>query len=130
MSYPENLRYTTDHEWARLEDDGTLTVGITAHAQEALGDVVYVELPEVGSALEAEANFGVVESVKAVSDLLVPCNGTVAAVNEALEDAPEVINADPYGAGWIMRLKPERLTDFEALMDATAYAAFVEAEAG
>ncbi len=129
MSIPNDLRYTPDHEWARLEDDGTVTVGITHHAQDALGDVVYVELPEVGAALEAGAQFGVVESVKTVSDLFAPCAGEVVAVNAHLEDAPETINAEPYGAGWLLKLKPDDAGALAALMDADAYRAHCEAEA-
>ncbi len=129
MSIPNELRYTPDHEWARLEGDGTVTVGITHHAQDALGDVVYVELPEVGATLDAGAQFGVVESVKTVSDLFAPCAGEVVAVNAHLKDAPETINAEPYGAGWLLKLKPESADALEGLMDADAYRAHCEAEA-
>ena len=130
MSFPKDLRYTKDHEWARLEEDGTLTVGITDHAQDALGDVVYVELPDVGRALDAEETFGVVESVKSVSDLFAPCAGEVVAHNELLLDAPETINSDPYGDGWLIRLKPADASELGELMDAEAYQMHVEAEAG
>lgn len=130
MSSPQDLRYTKEHEWARAETDGTLTIGITAHAQEALGDVVYVELPEVGQVLSIGDAFGVVESVKTVSDLYSPCDGEIVAVNEALPDTPENVNEDPYGAGWIIRIKPAAVGAVDALMDATAYDAHVAAEAG
>ncbi len=130
MSKPADLRYTKEHEWTRIEDDGTVTVGITDHAQEALGDVVYVELPAVGDELETNATFGVVESVKAVSDLFAPCAGTVVRVNVNLDEQPEIINADPYGVGWILVIKPASMAAVEALMDAAAYEAFVASEAG
>ena len=103
MNIPEDLQYTKSHEWVRIEGD-TATIGITDHAQEELGDVVFVELPEVGAALEAGDSFGAVESVKAVSDLYAPVGGEVAEVNSALEDSPEKINEDPYGEGWILKL--------------------------
>ena len=102
---PGDLQYTKDHEWLRREDDGNVTVGITDHAQAALGDLVYVELPEVGQELEAGGEMAVVESVKAASDVYAPLAGTVVAVNEALADDPEKINADPYGDGWIVRME-------------------------
>jgi glycine cleavage system H protein len=120
MNVPENLRYTTSHEWARLESDGTLTVGITDFAQEALGDVVYVELPEVGRRLAAQEACAVVESVKAASDIYAPVAGEVVAVNESLKDKPEAINADAYAA-WMFRLKPNSAADLEALLSAEAY---------
>ena len=128
MSSPSNLRYTKEHEWARLEDDGTVSVGITSHAQDSLGDVVFVELPEVGDELGEEDKFGVVESVKTVSDLFSPCAGTVSAVNDALEDTPELVNSDPYTDGWMVRIKPSNADFLNSLMDADAYDAFVEAE--
>lgn len=103
MSLPEDLKYTKSHEWVRTEGD-TATVGITEHAQDELGDVVFVELPETGTTLEAGDTFGAVESVKAVSDLYAPVGGEVVEVNEALNDAPEKINEDPYGDGWILKL--------------------------
>ena len=130
MSSPAELRYTKEHEWARIEDDGTVTIGITDHAQDALGDVVFVELPPVGEAVENEDKFGVVESVKTVSDLYSPCSGEVVAVNEDLESAPENVNEAPYGGGWMIRIRPTDVSEIEALMDAAAYDAFVEAEAG
>jgi glycine cleavage system H protein len=103
---PGDLQYTDDHEWLRREDDGTVTIGITDHAQSALGDLVYVELPEVDQEVDSGGDMAVVESVKAASDVYAPISGTVAAVNEALSDDPEVINSDPYGDGWIVKLKP------------------------
>ena len=129
MSSPANLRYTKDHEWARIEDDGSVTVGITAHAQDSLGDVVFVELPEVGDELDDEDKFGVVESVKTVSDLFSPCAGTVVAINEALEDTPELVNSEPYASGWMVKITPRDSEALSNLMDAAAYDAFVEAEA-
>ena len=129
MSTPADLRYTQEHEWARAEADGTITVGITAHAAEALGDVVYCELPSAGDTLEAGATFGVVESVKAVSDLYAPLTGEVIATNEALEEAPEKVNEDPYGDGWMLRVKPADPDAYAGLMDAAAYEAFVAEEA-
>jgi len=125
MSSPNELRYTREHEWARVESDGTVTIGITNHAQDALGDVVFVELPEVGDSFDAEDKFGVVESVKTVSDLYSPCGGEIVAINEALEDAPEGVNEDPYGSGWIIRIKPANAADIEGLLSADEYDAFV-----
>ncbi|KXS39216.1 glycine cleavage system protein GcvH [Modicisalibacter tunisiensis] len=125
---PANLRYTKSHEWILDNGDGTVTIGITDHAQEALGDVVFVELPEVGRELEADEEFGVIESVKAASDLYAPLAGEVLAVNEALEDAPETVNESPYEDGWIARIKPSDATSLESLLDADAYAAIADAE--
>ena len=104
MAVPEDLQYTKSHEWVRFED-GTVTIGITDHAQEELGDVVFVELPKEGDTIEAGDSFGTVESVKAVSDLYTPVSGEIVEVNSALEDAPENINEDPYGEGWIVKLR-------------------------
>lgn len=126
---PSELRYARSHEWARLEEDGTVTVGITDHAQDALGDVVFVELPEVGQQVLAQQEAGVVESVKAASDIYAPVSGTVVAVNEDLEDAPENVNQDPYGDGWFFRLEPDDATDLEDLLDAEGYGEFLESEA-
>lgn len=103
---PGDLLYTEEHEWLRQEEDGSVTIGITEHAQAALGDLVYVELPEVDQELESGAEMAVVESVKAASDVYAPVSGTVVAINEALADDPEVINSDPYGDGWIVRVQP------------------------
>lgn len=118
---PSELRYASSHEWARLEDDGTVTVGISDHAQEALGDVVFVELPEIGNTYSAGEEIGVVESVKAASDIYAPIAGEVIAVNEALEDSPEVINESPYDDGWFFKLQPSEVGELENLMDAEAY---------
>ncbi|WOJ92348.1 glycine cleavage system protein GcvH [Congregibacter variabilis] len=118
------LRFARSHEWARVEDDGTVTVGISDHAQEALGDVVFVELPDEGADLAAGDEAGVVESVKAASDIYAPISGTVVAVNSALEDAPETVNGDPYHDGWFFRLQPKDSDEVESLlMDAEAYQA-------
>ena len=123
---PQELRYVSSHEWVRLEDDGTATIGITDHAQEALGDVVFVELPEVGAQLGAGDEAGVVESVKAASDIYAPIGGEVIAINENLEDGPEVINADPYGDGWFFRMRLDDVADVEELMTAEQYDASCE----
>ncbi len=125
---PQDLKYSKSHEWLRAEADGSFTIGITHHAQQQLGDLVFVELPEVGGNVEAEAESGVVESVKAASDLYSPIAGEIVAVNEELADSPELVNESPYDKGWIFRLKPADASDADALMDAAAYAAFVEEE--
>ncbi|WP_018233633.1 glycine cleavage system protein GcvH [Thioalkalivibrio thiocyanodenitrificans] len=125
---PADLRYTKSHEWVRSESDGTVTVGISDHAQELLGDLVFVETPEVGSSQEAGAACAVVESVKAASDVYAPVSGEVVAVNEQLADSPELVNTDPYGEGWLFRLKPEDGA-LDALLDADAYQALVDEEA-
>jgi glycine cleavage system H protein len=119
---PAELRYAKSHEWLKSEADGTASVGITDYAQASLGDITYVQLPKVGAVLKAGAPFGVVESVKAASDVYSPVNGTVAAVNTALDSKPETLNADPYGSGWIMKLKAADPADYGSLMDAAAYA--------
>ncbi len=118
---PEGLKFAKSHEWVRVEDDGSVTVGISDHAQEALGDVVFVELPETGSELAAGDEIAVVESVKAASDIYAPVSGTVLAVNEALSDAPETVNSSPYADGWFFRLKPSDTAELDELMDADAY---------
>jgi glycine cleavage system H protein len=118
---PDELRYAKSHEWLRTEGDGTATVGITDYAQASLGDITYVQLPKVGAVLRQGAAFGVVESVKAASDVYAPVSGTVLAVNTALDSKPETLNGDPYGAGWIMKLKPADPAEEAALMDGTAY---------
>ena len=115
------LKYIASHEWLRLEDDGTITVGITDHAQDLLGDVVYVELPEVGDTIVVDEEISVVQSVKAASDVYAPISGEVVAVNESLEDDPEIINSDPYGEGWFFRMKPDNMADYEALLTAEEY---------
>ncbi|MDQ0737459.1 glycine cleavage system protein GcvH [Pseudomonas sp. W4I3] len=121
---PADLRFAESHEWARLEADGTVTVGISDHAQEALGDVVFVELAEVGAKFDAEAQAGVVESVKAASDIYAPVAGEVIAVNEELSGSPELLNSDPYGA-WIFKLKPSNPADLEKLLDSAGYKAAI-----
>jgi glycine cleavage system H protein len=122
---PGDLEYTDEHEWLRREEDGSVTVGITDHAQAALGDLVYVELPEVDQELEAGGEMAVVESVKAASDVYAPVGGTVLEVNEELADDPEKINADPYGDGWIVRIRPEDLDDVK-LMSPEEYQALLD----
>ena len=121
---PADLRFAASHEWARLEADGSVTVGISDHAQEALGDVVFVELPEVGAELAAGQEAGVVESVKAASDIYAPVSGEVIAVNEDLSDSPENLNNDPY-ASWIFTLKPSNPAELEQLLDAAGYKAAI-----
>ncbi len=123
---PGELQYTKDHEWLRREDDGSVTVGISDHAQSALGDLVYVELPEVGQDLDVEGEMAVVESVKAASDVYAPLSGAVLAVNEALADDPEKINSDPYGDGWIVRLQPAGDIDESTLLSPADYQALLD----
>ena len=127
---PGDLLYTNEHEWLRREDDGSVTVGITDHAQAALGDLVYVELPEVGQDVESGGDMAVVESVKAASDVYAPIDGSVVAVNEDLADDPEKINAEPYGEGWIVRLEPTGDMDESELMTPDAYQALLDEEDG
>ena len=124
MAVPEDLQYTKSHEWVRTQDD-TVTIGITDHAQEELGDVVFVELPDVGATIAAGDSFGTVESVKAVSDLYTPVGGEVVEVNSSLEDAPEKINDDPYGEGWIVKLGTSEVAD---LLSPDEYEKVVEEE--
>lgn len=118
---PSELKYASSHEWARLEEDGSVTVGISDHAQEALGDVVFVELPDVGSTLAAGDEAGVVESVKAASDIYAPVAGEVIAVNGQLEDEPEIVNTDPYNDGWFFKLQPVDTSELDALLSAEDY---------
>tara|TARA_A100001037_G_scaffold48109_1_gene39929 strand:+ start:2187 stop:2579 length:393 start_codon:yes stop_codon:yes gene_type:complete len=125
---PQELKYASTHEWARLEEDGSVTVGISDHAQDALGDVVYVEHPEVGQPVAAGEEAGVVESVKAASDIYAPVGGAIIAVNSVLEDAPETVNQDPYGDGWFFRIEPADEGQLEELLDSEAYAEICEAE--
>ena len=126
---PKDLRYTKEHEWAR-RIGATVVVGVTAHAQEALGDVVYVDLPKAGASITAGASFGTVESTKAVSELYAPLSGKVVKVNQALADAPQLINQDPYGKGWIIEIEPSQPSELDGLLDAEAYAKLVAAAAG
>jgi glycine cleavage system H protein len=128
MSIPADLKYTKSHEWARLDADGGVTIGITHHAQELLGDMVFVENPTVGRQLAASEECAVVESVKAASDVYAPIAGEVIAANVELEAAPEAINQDPYAA-WMFKLQPANAADLDGLLDAAAYAALVESEA-
>jgi len=121
VNVPEELRYTSDHEWVRLEDGGRVRIGITDYAQEALGDVVFVELPEVGEAVEANQTFSEVESTKSVSDVYAPLAGTVAEVNTDLAESPERLNTDPYGEGWICTIDPADGAAYAALLDAATY---------
>jgi glycine cleavage system H protein len=123
---PGDLMYTEEHEWLRREDDGSVTIGITDHAQSALGDLVYVELPEVGQDVDAAGEMAVVESVKAASDVYAPISGNILAVNKALADDPEKINTDPYEEGWIVRLQPTDAIDEGALMTPEAYQQFID----
>jgi glycine cleavage system H protein len=127
VAFPEDVRYTTEHEWARL-DQGAVTVGITSYATDQLGDVVFVELPEVGRTLEAGKPFGVVEAVKTVSDLYAPVAGTVSEVNTALADNPALVNQEPFGGGWMIRLRPTHAADVERLLSAGDYERHVEAQ--
>ena len=124
MNVPANLKYTTSHEWIRAEADGTITVGITEHAQELLGDLVFIELPDVGKTLAAEQEAAVVESVKAASDVYAPVAGTVTEVNPAVVDAPELVNQDAY-ANWLFKMTPADAGDLDALLDAAGYTASV-----
>ena len=126
--FPENVKYAKTHEWARLEDDGTVTIGISDHAQEALGDVVYVELPEEDAVLGAGDEAGVVESVKAASDIYAPIAGTVVAINKELEDSPETVNDSPYSEGWFYKLKPENSDHMSSLLSAGDYQKICEEE--
>lgn len=125
---PDDLRYTKSHEWVRLEDDGSVTIGITDHAQEQLGDLVYVELPEVGRAVSSGEELAVVESVKVASDVYSPFTGDVLAANEALVDSPELVNGDPYAEGWLFRLRLADASDLDQLLDADDYSELAEAE--
>jgi glycine cleavage system H protein len=123
---PPELKYTASHEWVRRESDGTVTIGITDHAQDALGDLVYIEVPAADSHYEAKQPCAVVESVKAASDIYSPVAGQVVVVNEALEEQPEIVNQDPYGQGWILRIKPDDMAAVDALLNAQAYQAVLD----
>ena len=125
---PDDLRYSRNHEWVRANDDGSVTIGITDHAQDQLGDLVYVEVPEPGREVEADEACAVVESVKAASDVYAPIAGTVTEANEALADTPEAVNQDAYGEGWLIKLKPSSSDALADLMDVDAYREFVESE--
>lgn len=118
---PSDLKYVASHEWLKLEADGIITVGITDHAQDLLGDVVFVELPEVGTAVEADQEIAVVESVKAASDVYAPISGEIVATNDELVDSPELANEDPYGKAWFFKIKPANPADYDGLMSADEY---------
>jgi glycine cleavage system H protein len=120
LNMPDDLRYTDDHEWAKAEGE-TVKIGITDYAQDQLGEIIFVEMPEVGDTLDKGANFGSLESVKAVSDMVMPVGGEVLSVNEALADAPELLNQDPYSGGWIIEIKPGDPSELDQLMDKNAY---------
>lgn len=127
MDFPDDLKYTKEHEWSRI--DGTrVVIGITDFAQDELGDVVFVELPEAGTAVEANATFGVVESVKAVSDLYSPISGTIVEVNSALEDKPELVNEAPYGDGWMIVIDASNAAEFESLLNSADYQTYIQQE--
>ncbi|MBR9827898.1 MAG: glycine cleavage system protein GcvH [Oceanospirillales bacterium] len=125
---PNELKYVASHEWIRDEGDGVVTIGITEHAQDLLGDVVFVELPDIGANVAAGDDVGVVESVKAASDIYAPLSGEIVEINEALEDAPESVNSDPYGDGWFFKLKLSDSAELDDLLDADGYTAHCESE--
>lgn len=125
-SAPEDLKYTDEHEWVRVEDDGTCTIGITDYAQESLGEIVFVELPSEGDQVSQGDSFGGVESTKSVSDLFAPVSGEVTEANEELLESPDLINTDPYEEGWIVRINPDDSAELDSLMDAADYTEFVE----
>lgn len=120
MSIPNELKYTSDHEWVRIEGED-FVIGITDHAQDSLGDVTFVELPDIGARFEDKAVFGVVESVKAASDLYMPVTGEIIEVNDSLNDSPENVNSDPYGNGWMIKIRPDQADSVDSLLDADAY---------
>ncbi|MDH3979618.1 MAG: glycine cleavage system protein GcvH [Gammaproteobacteria bacterium] len=126
---PVELKYSKSHEWVRHNDDGSVTVGISDSAQDQLGDMVFIEVPEVGQTVTAEEACAVVESVKAASDVYAPVSGEVVEVNESLVDSPEAVNQDAYGAGWLFRVQPSEAAELDALMDGDAYSAFLEDDA-
>ena len=126
METPGDLKFAESHEWARLNDDGTVTVGISHHAQEQLGDLVFVEVPEIDAEVKAEDAIAVVESVKAASDIYAPVSGTVIAINEALADSPEIVNDSPFEDGWLFTLQPSNKDDLNSMMDAADYDSMVE----
>ena len=118
---PSNLKFLESHEWARLEEDGTVTVGISDHAQELLGDIVFVELPDIGKEVAQSGDTAIVESVKAASDVYSPLSGEITEINEALIDSPEIINTSPYESGWFFKIKPQDISEMDKLLDAQAY---------
>lgn len=119
--FPDDLKYTSSHEWVKVEDDGTVTVGITDHAQQALGDIVFIDLPEPGTQVSARDEVAVVESVKAASDIYAPISGEIVAINDKLVDAPETVNGAPYDGGWFFRIQPDDLTELDDLLDVDGY---------
>jgi glycine cleavage system H protein len=123
---PKELKYASTHEWLRNEGDGIYTVGITEHAQDLLGDMVFVELPEIGANVAAGDDVAVAESVKAASDIYAPIAGEIVAINDELEDAPETVNSDPYGDGWLFKIKADDVTEVDALLDAAGYQAVID----
>lgn len=125
---PSDLKYVASHEWIRDEGDGVVTVGVTDHAQDLLGDVVFIELPEAGAEFANGDDIGVVESVKAASDVYAPLSGEIVAINEELEDSPELVNSDPYGDGWFIKIRLSDTTELDELLDAEGYAELCEAE--
>jgi glycine cleavage system H protein len=125
MNFPENLHYTKDHEWIKIENGDMAIIGITDFAQKELGDIVYVEVETIGKALEPEAVFGTVEAVKTVSDLFLPVSGTITELNPELSSSPELVNTDPYGKGWMVKMKVDNPSDISKLLDAAAYATLV-----
>lgn len=124
MNFPEDLKYTKDHEWLKVDGD-TGTIGITDYAQGELGDVVFVELPAIGKAVKAHDSFGTIEAVKAVSDLYAPVSGSILEINKELEKSPETVNKDPYGAGWMVKIKLSNASEMSELLDASAYKALI-----
>lgn len=124
MNIPQNLKYTNEHEWIRVEGE-IAYVGITDYAQEQLGDIVFVDIPTVGESLEANETFGTIEVVKTISDLFLPVSGEVIELNEALEENPELVNKDPYGEGWLIKIRPENVSDVDGLLDAEGYKAVI-----
>lgn len=124
MNIPQNLKYTNEHEWIRVEGE-IAYVGITDYAQEQLGDIVFVDIPTVGESLEANETFGTIEVVKTISDLFLPVSGEVIELNEALEENPELVNKDPYGEGWLIKIRPENVSDVDGLLDAEGYQAVI-----
>ncbi|MBD1388760.1 glycine cleavage system protein GcvH [Neiella sp. HB171785] len=127
-SIPAELKYTSSHEWVRKEEDGSYTVGITEHAQELLGDMVFVELPEVGEEVNASDDVAVAESVKAASDVYSPLTGEIVAINEDLEDSPELVNSDAFGDGWLFRIMPSDVAELDDLLDAEGYQEVIDEE--
>ncbi len=126
---PDKLKYTRSHEWVKIQEDNTIVVGITDHAQDQLGDMVYIEVHETGGTIEAKGECAVVESVKAASEIYMPVSGEIIDANSALTEAPETVNKDPYGDGWLLKIKPSDTADVAALMDAAAYTTHLEANA-